>query len=136
MLMLLHRRHFAHRQSDGNTLQSPWCKDGILSIQWMHSNTGVIEGLKTWRLFGGQLTCLFYRHRRESSPKDGKVLPSTGMTLNPAPAGAFTVQLSGTLGHEDHEDIAHAVPCSPFQSRTLQLGLGQLGWTVPAQGMY
>ena len=63
-----------------------------------------------------QWTCLFYRHRRESSPKDGKALPSIGMTLNPAPTSAFTIQLSGHLGHEDHEDIAHAVPCSPLQS--------------------
>lgn len=65
-----------------------------------------------WRV-GGQWTCLFYRHRHESSPKDGKVLPSIGMTLNPAPTTSFTTQLSGHLGHEDHEGITHAMPCSP-----------------------
>lgn len=75
-----------------------------------------MDNLKTWRLFQVQRTCLFYRQRRESSPKDGKVLPSIGLTLNPAPTAVLTTQVLGHLGREDHEDIAHAVPCSPLQS--------------------
>lgn len=112
-----HRRHFAHRKGDVNSLQSPWCEDGIRSIQGMHGNMGVIDDFKTWRLFCRQWTWLFHRLKCESSPKDGKVLPSVGMTLSPAPMGAFTIQLSGHVGHEDYEDIAHAHtfrawPCS------------------------
>lgn len=109
-------RDTLHTERNGNALRRPWGEDGIFSIQLLYTDMGVMDNLKTWRLFQVQHTCLFYRQRRESSPKDGKVLPSIGMSLNPAPTTALTTQVLGHLGHDDHEDIAHAVPCSPLQS--------------------
>lgn len=74
-----------------------------------------------------QWTYLFYRDTHEGSPKYGKVLASVGMTVNLVPTSAFTIRLSGPLGHEDYEDTAHAVPCSLLQSLFLHLGLQQPG---------